>query len=158
MAVSYTHLTGPRAPHVSKICLRQDLGKLGDTQEQSALAEAFPGNLPTSGGDVMVVVKEYSQARSVHQVFTAWPAGLCGVNLHPEPPVGSLHPRRFMAVSDRSHIARQAEEQYAARSTLKVALPPTTTVPGSSTLDPERDAYARVRDPLFGRRTPQRLQ
>ena len=85
MAVSYTHLTGPRAPHVSKICLRQDLGKLGDTQEQSALAEAFPGNLPTSGGDVMVVVKEYSQARSVHQVFTAWPAGLCGVNLQLEP-------------------------------------------------------------------------
>ena len=116
LQVSYTQMTGPRAPHVFKICLRQHLGTLGDTQEQSTLSEAFPGNFPPSGGDVVVVVKEYLHARSVHQIFTAWPARLCGVNLHPEPPVGSLHPRRFMAASDRSHIARQAEEQYAARS------------------------------------------
>ena len=41
LAVSYTQMTGPRAPHVFKICLRKDLGKLGDTGEQSTLAEAF---------------------------------------------------------------------------------------------------------------------
>jgi hypothetical protein len=116
LAVSYTQMTGPRAPHVFKICLRKDLGKLGDTGEQSTLAEAFPGNFPPSGGDVVVVVKEYLHARSVHQIFTAWPARLCGASLQPEPPLGSLHPRRPMAVNDRNQIARKAEEQYAGRS------------------------------------------
>ena len=64
-------LTGPRAPHMFKVCRRQDLGKLGDIEEQNATAEAFPGNLPPSGGDVMVVVREFVHARAVHQVFTA---------------------------------------------------------------------------------------
>ena len=113
ITATYTQLTGPLAPHLFKVCLRKDLGKLGDHEETTTPADVLPGNLQPSGGDVVVVVKEHMHCRTVHQVFTAWPASRCGANLHVQPQAGSLHPRRPMAFSDRQKIASKAEELHA---------------------------------------------
>jgi len=116
ITVSFSQLTGPRAPHLFKVCLRKDLGKLGDCEETNIPAELLPGNHQPSGRDVVVVVREHMHCRTVHQVFTAWPASHCGANLHVQPPVGSLHPRRHMAFSDRQKITSKAEELCSANT------------------------------------------
>ena len=110
ITVNYSQLTGPRAPHVFKVCLRQDLGKLNDSGERDTQADALPGNPPPSGGDIVVVVREHMHSPIVHQVFTAWPASHCGAHLQALPQADSLHPRRPMAAIDRQKIARLATQ------------------------------------------------
>ena len=96
IAIELSKLTGPRAPHVFRVCLRSDLGGVAD----DVTVEPFPGNLDPCGGDVVVVVKEYMHSRSVHHMFTAWPERH-RKTLARFPPSTGVHERRPFKSADR---------------------------------------------------------
>jgi hypothetical protein len=110
ISLSFSQLTGPKAPHSFRVCTRLDLGKCtGGHGELEVRPEPIPNGPPESGGDVVVVVKHFMHSRAISQVFTAWPESARG-GLTRQP--AGTHLRRPVRGSDRRKVISKAEELH----------------------------------------------
>jgi hypothetical protein len=109
ITVSFSKLTGPRAPHSFRVMRRQDLGVCSrDRSETDTKPESLPGH-QDAGGDVVVVVKHYMHSKAVTQIFTAWPES-CSQALHRHP--SNQHARRLIRPTDGAKLTSTAEDLH----------------------------------------------
>ncbi len=95
-------ITGPRAPHWFKVCLRSDV-------EESIVraAEPFPIGVRPAGGDVLLITKHFMHDPEILQVCSALPESLrCGFQ---EQPLGTAR-RRAWEPAGRAAVQKCADE------------------------------------------------
>lgn len=98
-------ITGPRAPHWFKVCIRSDV-----EEHIVAAAEPFPGGHRPASGDVLVVIKHHMHDADVLQVCSALPESFRS-NLSGEQPSGSAA-RRAWPLAGRIAVRKCAEKLF----------------------------------------------